>query len=55
MWHRSSLAARRQKHRWKARALPDPAEAVHLKIREIRHLGEDLLIESEVQDVYGNC
>ena len=33
----------------------DPAEAVHLKIKEIRHLGEDLLIESEVQDVYGNC
>ena len=35
--------------------VPDPAEAVHLKVREIRHLGEDLLIESEVQDVYGNC
>ena len=37
------------------RGVPDPAEAVHLKVREIRHLGEDLLIESEVQDVYGNC
>ena len=37
------------------RGVPDPAEAVHLKVREIRHLGEDLLIESEVQGVYGNC
>ncbi len=33
----------------------DPAEAVHLKVKEIRKLGDDLLIESEVQDVYRNC
>ena len=37
------------------RGVADPSEAVLLKIKEIRHLGEDLLIESEVQDVYGNC
>lgn len=33
----------------------DPLEAIPLKIREIQKLGADLLIESEVQDVYRNC
>ena len=37
------------------RGVADPSEAVPLKIKEIRHLGEDILIESEVRDVYGNC
>ena len=32
----------------------DPSEAVRLKVREIRKLGEDFLVESEVQDVYGD-
>lgn len=33
----------------------DPSEAVRLNIRKIKQLGEDLLIESEVQHVYRDC